>query len=117
MVFRNCLGTILFSVRPPPFGNGDSVAFWPVLGLGHLETFQARAENGKTQFSGARGLETTTKITTLSGMDVCNFLTFYVLTDRNPTGGKTQNRRILGHFGLGRPLALRGIPGTGGKNR
>ena len=35
MVFRNFLGTTFFSVRPPPVGNGDSVVFWPVLGLGH----------------------------------------------------------------------------------
>ena len=52
-------------------------------------------------------------ITTLSRMVVCNFLTFYVLTDRTPTGGKTQNTRIWGHFGLGRPLALEQFLGPG----
>ena len=55
MVFRNFCGTNFFLVGPPPVGNGDLVVFWPVLGLGHLEKFRARAENRKTQFPGARG--------------------------------------------------------------
>ena len=43
---------------------------------------------------------------------------FYVLrlADRTPTGGKSQNTGVLGHFGLGRPLALREIPGGKQKN-
>ena len=57
------------------------------------------------------------KVTTLSGMVVRNFLTVYVSTDRTPTGGKTQNTRIFGHFGLGRPLVLREIPGPGRKRK
>ena len=105
MVFHNCLGNNFFLVGPPPVGNGDLVGFWPILGRGHLEKFRAWAKNRKTQFPGARGPETEQKITTPSGMVVRKFLAVYVLTDRTPTGGKTRNTRILGHFGLGRPLA------------
>ena len=47
-----------------------------------------------------------TKVTTLSGTVVRNVLASYILTDQTPTGGKTRNTRIFGHFGLGRPLAL-----------
>ena len=50
-------------------------------------------------------------------MVVHNFLTIYVLPDRTPTGGKLQNTGILGHFGLGRPLALIEIPGLGRKRK
>ena len=46
-------------------------------------------------------------------MVVHNFLTVYVLTDRTPTGGKSQNMGFLGHFGLGQPLALAEVPGPG----
>ena len=46
--------------------------------------------------------------------------TFFQFTFR-PTGpplaGKTRNTRILGHFGLGRLLALRAIPGPGRKRK
>ena len=72
-------------------GNGDLVGVWPVLGLGHLEKFRAWAENRKTQYPGARGPEPEKKVPTLSGMVVRNFLTIYGLTDRTPTGGKSQN--------------------------
>ena len=49
-------------------------------------------------------------------MVVRNLFTFYVLADRTPTGGKSQYAGILGHCGLGRPLALREIPGGKQKN-
>ena len=39
-------------------------------------------------------------------MVVPNFFTLYVLSDRIPTGRKSQNTGILGHFGLGRPWRL-----------
>ena len=45
-------------------------------------------------------------------MVVRNFLPFYVLPDRTPTGGKSQITGILGQFSLGRPLE---IPGLGRK--
>ena len=41
-----------------------------------------------------------------------NFFTFYILPDRTPTGGKSQNTGVLC---LKRPLALREIPGPGRK--
>ena len=86
-------------------------------GLWHLEESRARAENGKTRFPGARGPEIEEKkVTTLSGMVVRNFFTLYVLPDQTPTGGKSQNTGILGHFGLGQPLALGEIPGGKQKN-
>ena len=47
---------------------------------------------------------------------VRNFFTFYVLADRTPTGGKLRTTWFLGHFGLGRPLALREILGRTKKN-
>ena len=50
-------------------------------------------------------------------MVVCNFLTFYVLADRNPTGGKARRTGVLGHSGLGRPLALTEILGAGQKRK
>ena len=96
--------------------NGDLLVFWPILGRGHLDKFRARPENMKIQFPGARGPKTGEKVTTLSGMVVRNFLPVYVLTDRTPTGRERRNTRILGHFGLGRLLALREIPGLG-RNR
>ena len=81
-------------------------------GPGHLKKSQARAENGKPQFTGARGPEMEEKkVTTLSRMVVRNLFTFYGLADETPTGGKSQNTGILGHFGRGRPLAFREIPG------
>ena len=55
------------------------------------------------------------KVTTLSGMFVRNFFTFYVLPEWTPTGGKSQNTDILGHFGLGQPLALEKKTGAGPK--
>ena len=113
MVFRNCIGTTFISVGPRLVGNGDLVVFWPILGCGPLEKFRARTKNRKTQFPGARGPETENKITMLSGMVVRNFRTVDDLTDQTPTGRKKRNERILGHFGLGRPSALREIPGLG----
>ena len=89
------------------------VGFWPVLGLGHLEKSRAWAENMKKQFSGARGPKMEKKRATLSRMVVRSFLRVYVLTERTPTGRKTRNKRILGHFGLGQPLALGEIPCPG----
>ena len=50
----NLSGTTFFSVGPPAVGNGDLLAFWPVLALG-TEKFWARVENTKVQFPGARG--------------------------------------------------------------
>ena len=82
-------------------------------GPGALREILGQAENRKTQFTGARGPKTEKKVTLLSEIVVRNFVTVYVLTDRNPTGGKTRNTRIFGHFSLGRPLALREIPGAG----
>ena len=54
-------GPTFLLVGPPPVGNGGLVVFRPVLGLGHLEKFRARAKNIKTQFPEARGPETEKK--------------------------------------------------------
>ena len=51
------------------------------------------------------------KVTMLSGMVVRNFFTLLVLPDRTLRDGKSRNTGISGHFGPGRPLALREIPG------
>ena len=50
-------------------------------------------------------------------MVVHNFFTVYVLADRTPTGGNSQNTGILGHFGLGLPLELGEILGLGRKGK
>ena len=57
------------------------------------------------------------KVTTVTGMVVRNFCTFYVLPDWTPTSRKLQNTGILSHFGLGWPLALREILGLGRKRK
>ena len=49
-------------------------------------------------------------------LKVRDFSTFYGLADRTLTGGKSQNTGVLGHFGPGRPLALREILGGKHKN-
>ena len=51
----NFLATTFFLVGPPPARSSNLVGFWPILGLWHLDKFQAGAENTKTQFPGARG--------------------------------------------------------------
>ena len=118
MVFRNYLGCIFFSVGSPPVGNGDLVVFfWQNPGPGHLEQSRDRAENGKSQFTGARGAEMKKKLTTISEMVVRNLLTLLKFCPTGPTGaGNRKIRGVLGHFGLGRPLAFREIPGPG-RNR
>ena len=79
-------------------GNGDFVVFWPVLDLGHLEKFWARAENRKTQFPGPRGPKTGKKVTTLSRTFVRNLLTFYALTGRTPHGRENAKYKDFGPF-------------------
>ena len=49
-------------------------------------------------------------------MKVRTFLAFYVLASRTPTGGKLRTAGVLGHLGLGRPLALGEILGGKQKN-
>ena len=44
-----------------------------------------------------------------------NLLTVHVLADLAPMGGKTGPTGVLGHFGLGRLLALKRQPGRGPK--
>ena len=46
-----------------------------------------------------------------------NFFTFCVLADLTATGGESQSTGVLGHFGLGRPLALGEIPGGNRETR
>ena len=84
-------------------------------GLWHLQKFRARAENGKkTQFPGARGPRLENKSYHAS-RDGCPQL---VCVSRfAPTRRKSQRTWILGHFGLGRPLALREILGLGRKQK
>ena len=48
---------MFFLLGPPPAGNSDLVAIWPILAtiLAHLDEIQAPAENTKTPFPDARG--------------------------------------------------------------
>ena len=118
MVFRSCLGDNFFFGRTPreriafvePFGQtptwSETVIQWS------FGAFRGWAGNRKMHFPSARGSFRGGK----SGrpksfsQNVRNFFTFFVLTDRTPRGGKSRNTGVLGHFGLGRPLALREIP-------
>ena len=59
------------------------------------------AETEKHNFPALRVPKSKAKVTTLSGMVFCNFFTLCVLPDRTPTGWKSQNTGISGHFGLG----------------
>ena len=95
-----------FRSDPQVVAKGDLLSFWLVLGRGHSEKFRTRVKNEKTQFPGARGPKIEEKnVTALSGIVVCNFFPFCVLTDRTtPRGGKSQNTGLLGTFGLGQPL-------------
>ena len=68
------LGTAFFRSDRHRSGNGDLVVFWHVLGRGHLEKFQARDKNRKTQFPGARGTFGEKNVATLSGMVFRKFL-------------------------------------------
>ena len=74
MVFRNFLGNDFFFGRTPPAGNSNLVVFGPILGLWHLEKFQARPEYTKTQLPSARStFMGGGDVTTLSGMVFCKF--------------------------------------------
>ena len=116
LVFRNCLGTTFFRSET---NRSETVIWWvfdPFWAAGTERNSRPGLKMGrkwKSAISRCYGSRNGKKVTTLSRMVVRNFLTCYVLTDRTPTGGKSQNKRILGHFGLGWPLALREIPGLG----
>ena len=86
-------------------------------GCWHLEKSRAWAENGKSQFPGARGPKTETK-SYHAIRDGCPQL-FYIsrFGRQDPQGGKTRNTEILGYFGPGRPLALRETPSAGKKTQ
>ena len=99
MVSRNFAGNNFFSFLVYPlFFSGILARF----GLRRLEKFRARAENTKVQFRGAKGpfwppqkfLETAQL-----------FYVFY-FGRPDPRGEKWRNTGLLGHFGLGQPLAL-----------
>ena len=81
-------------------------------GRWHSEKSRNRAENGQSQFPGGRGPEIKKKVTTVSGVVVRNFFTFYVLADRTPMGGKSQNMGLLDHVALGTERN----PGSGPKS-
>ena len=94
---------------PPPVRNGDSVVFWPVLGLGHLKKFRAQAKkNRKKQFPNARGPETENH-SYHAVRDCCPHLSYGLCFNRPEPHGQEnakKHTRIFSHSGLGRPLAL-----------
>ena len=77
-----------------------------------LEKSWGWAEDRQIQFLGARGTfgKKSGRPKSFSPK-VRNIFTVYVLANWIPTGEKSRNTGVLGHFGLGRPLALREIPG------
>ena len=112
MVFRNLLEKINFSVGLLPARNSNLGFFLAQFGPLALE--KTISEHTKTQLPGARGTvffgggsghpkNFSSEFRNLSG--------FSVLADWTPTGGKSQSTGLLGHFGPGRPLALRDFPG------
>ena len=91
------------------FGLGRPLALREIPGLGRKR---------RNAIYGARGtFGETIPPPQIFSPNVRNFLTFYVLADRTPMGGKSRNTGFLGHFGLGRPLALRQIPGLDRKRK
>ena len=123
MAVRNFFMFSVLPERTPKCGESQNTGISGHFGLGRPLALREKswgwAENIKIQFPGARGtfgvkIRTPQKI--LPVRKVRNFFTFYVLADRTSTGGKSQNTGFLGHFGLGRPLALREIPGGEQKN-
>ena len=115
MVVRNFL---VFYVLPDRTPRGRKLPNTGILGyfcpgrLWHLQKSRARAENGKMKFPSARGTFGAKSGCPKSfSLKVRNFFTFYVLADRTPMGEKSRNTWVLGHFGLGQPLALREIRG------
>ena len=103
------------SFRSDPH-RSETVIWW-YFGLfwaaGTEENSGTGPKTEKRNFPAPGVLKSKTKVTTLSSMVVGNLFTFYVLPDRTPRGGKLRNTGILGHFGLGRPSALREITGAG----
>ena len=91
---------------------------FPPLGVQPTRKMYKSCSISGRNFRGGRiFLKSKKKVTTLSGMVVCNFFTFYVLPDWTPTCGKSQNTGIASHFGLGRPWVRREIPGMGRKQK
>ena len=118
MVFRNFLGNNFFFGRTPTWS--EKVIYWnfgPFWAAGTWRNSEPGPKTERRNFPVLGVLKRIIFFTTLSGMVVRNFLIVYVLTDQTPTGGKTRNTRILGHFRLGRPLALREILGPGQKQK
>ena len=107
------MGTTFFSVGPPPVGNSDLLGFWPVLGLGHLEIFQARAKNRKTQFPGARGPETE-KESYHAVRDGCPLLSSSLSFDR-PDSHRREGAKYEDFGPFWPRTALGRNPGTGPK--
>ena len=99
--------------RPDPHGQeiakyGYFRPFWPRTALGTYGNPGAGPKTEKCNFLvlGALFGKTSGRPKSFSPK-VRNFFTFYVFADGSPTGEKSQNTGVLGHFGLGRPLALR----------
>ena len=106
--------------RPDP--QGQEIAkywsvgpFWPRADPWHLEKF--RTENRKTQFPVARGTfgEKNPSAPKVSSQNFANFDQF-AFWSTGPPGREIAKYWFSGPFGLGQPLALRGIPGGKQKN-
>ena len=106
VLVRNLFTLCVLNDRTPRGGKSQKTGFLGPLRLWHLEKSRARAENGKTQFPGARGPKIEKNVTTLSGLVVRYFFTFCILTHRTPRGGKSQTTGVLGPFGLGQRLGI-----------
>ena len=113
MGFRNFLGDDLCCGRTP---TGRKRQFSGVLARSGPRALSQNRRPGqktpKSQFAGVRGTFGENILPPQNFLpESAQLFTFYVLADRTPTGGKSQNTGVSGHFGLGRRVALREIPG------
>ena len=94
-LFATFLHFTFGSTGPPRAGNRKIRGLSAILasdGRWHLEKSRARPENGNSQLPGDRGPAMEKKnVTTVSGVVVRKSFGHYVLADRTPTGGKSQN--------------------------
>ena len=121
MVSRYLLTFYVWANRTPRGGKSQNMGVLGHFGLGRPLALRETPGPGRYRKKHKFPVQGVPKrkrnVTTLFGMVVCDFLTFYVLADQTPRGGKSRNTGMLGHFGPRRPLALRQVPGRGRKRK
>ena len=117
IVFRKFFGTIFFCPTPRWLQRVIYCGFGPFVAAGTYRNSGPGSKTEKRDFLELGALFGKKSVRPKSfSQKVRKFLTFCVLAERIPTGGKSQNTGVLGPFGPGKPLALREIPGRTKKN-